>query len=362
MCLLSSKISVDEGVAEFLAHRQARLAASTVENDRFLLQRFARTLGGDRQIRYLKPEHIEAWFYGPQGVMAEHRTRDRRLRPAVQPSTHNFYRTRLNALFLFWTKRGYLRADLLTDVQPKKIVRKQRQQPRPDLLLAMLDKAKSDRDRAYLATAMNTGLRGNEILRLRVGDVDLDGGWLSVFISKSQIEDRLPLTSDLDKELRGWLAQYAGDLGHLDETYFLFPARSGNRFQRLVAPDGAHCQVNVPGTWRPDAAMTHPERVVQSALAAVGLPTKHEGTHTLRRAVARHFFDKMVADQSLGYDGALRSVQALLHHESAATTEVYLGLSSERVRRDQSLRGQPFLTAMVSEHNVVPLRRGDTAN
>jgi hypothetical protein len=40
-----------------------------------------------------------------------------------------------------------------------------------------------------------------------------------------------------------------------------------------------------------------------------------------------------------------------------ATTERYLGLSSERRRRDETMKGKPFLTAMVSQENVVPLRR-----
>jgi len=81
--------------------------------------------------------------------------------------------------------------------------------------------------------------------------------------------------------------------------------------------------------------MGHAERVVQQALAALGLPTKHQGTHTIRRAAARHFFDSMSSD--VGYDAALRTVSAMLHHKSSATTEQYLGLSSERKRRDDRL-------------------------
>ncbi len=106
--------------------------------------------------------------------------------------------------------------------------------------------------------------------------------------------------------------------------------------------------------------MTHPERVVHAALARVGLPTRHEGAHTIRRAVARHFFDSLVATD-LGYDGALRTVSALLHHSNAATTETYLGLSSERQRRDNRLRRQPFLTALIDRSNVVPFRVQDQA-
>src|SRR5690606_30101648 len=86
------------------------------------------------------------------------------------------------------------------------------------------------------------------------------------------------------------------------------------------------------------------ERVVQGALGALGYPTRGEGCHTVRRSVARAFFDSMATDT--GYDAALRTVSAMLHHKSSATTEIYLGLTSERVRRDSLLRGRPFLSAL----------------
>ncbi len=220
----------------------------------------------------------------------------------------------------------------------------------------MLVSTQSLRDRAYLATLMNTGLRANEILRLRLRDVDLGGDWLTVLITKSQQEDRLPITLDLAPHLRLWLHRYAEELARplLPEDH-LFPARTGNRFRSVTTPDGRSGSVNAPSHWRPERPMTHPERVVHAALAQVGVPTKHEGSHTIRRAVARHFFNHLIATD-LGYDGALRTVSVLLHHSNAATTETYLGLSSERERRDKSLRGQHFLTAMVDRSNVVPLR------
>lgn len=52
---------------------------------------------------------------------------------------------------------------------------------------------------------------------------------------------------------------------------------------------------------------------------------------------------------------ALRATAALLHHSSTAVTENYLGLSHERVRRDRSLRGKAFLTAMVDQDQVTKL-------
>ena len=108
-------------------------------------------------------------------------------------------------------------------------------------------------------------------------------------------------------------------------------------------------------SWTPAKKVVMTERIVQEALAAVGLPTKYEGTHTIRRAVARHFFDSQAA---LGHDGALRVTSALLHHRSASATERYLGLTSERVRRDEVMRGKPFPEAAIDTRTSSNSRDG----
>ena len=61
----------------------------------------------------------------------------------------------------------------------------------------MLANTEDPRDHALLATAMNTGLRAGEVARLRVGDVDIGALSLRVWVSKSRVEDVMPMTSDL---------------------------------------------------------------------------------------------------------------------------------------------------------------------
>lgn len=349
--------TLSDALNQYLSAYRARRAPATLKGDRFVLSRFVAAMG-DIQVRHLRPERVTDWFYGPGGLLDEHQTRDRRRREPVQATTHNFYRARLKSFFTFCQQRGYLRADLLIEVPHMRTVRRERQQPGPLLLLAMLDHAASNRDRAYLAVLMNTGLRANEVLRLRVGDVDLREGNLRVYISKSKQEDLLPVTSDLDGELRVWLTEYAADIGRpLATDDFLFPAASGPRYAWVPDDIGVKKQVIVPSTWVPERALKKAERIVQTAMFALGLPTKGEGSHTIRRAIARHFFDALVSDPKLGYDGALRTVSALLHHTNISTTETYLGLSTEKSRRDKTLRGQPFLTAMISADNVVAFPR-----
>lgn len=344
-----------EAVEDYLRYRQARYAKSGVEQDGYVLRRFVAQVG-DVQLRHLKAERVSDWFYGTGGLMTDHVTRDGVHRAPIKASTHNYYRVRLASFFRFCHQRGWLKCDPLAEVAPLKVTRQLRQQPPAESLLEMLEVAGNPRDRAYLATTINTALRSNELVRLRVGDVDLEGQWLHVVISKTHEEDRLPITSELDDELRRWLVAYARDLRRpLRPADHLFPGRKGSVYAWTKDEHGGSVRTRRPASWVPERPVTHTERIVQQALRALGLPTKYEGTHTIRRAVARVFFDDMTTEA--GYDAALRTVSALLHHQSSGTTEDYLGLSSEKKRRDQRLRGRPFLTSMVDGADVIAIRR-----
>ena len=218
-----------------------------------------------------------------------------------------------------------------------------RHRPTPLLLNQMIETAGSDRDQALLRTFVHTALWKSEAMALRVGDVDLMQFWLRVTISKSHLDDRLPLTQELHAALGAWLRSYATRVGRqLRPDDYLFPARKAGRFRWRTAAGGTRVRFMAPETWDPSRPMHKPEKVVQAALARVDLPTKGEGCHTLRRASARALFDQLTQDK--GYDSALRVVSAFLHHKSSTTTELYLGLDAERERRDEWLRGRPFLS------------------
>jgi integrase len=281
-------------------------------------------------------------------------TRDGLQRDPVAPSTHNYYRKTLDVFFEHWTRRGVVRRALLREVAPMRVPRQERLQPSPEQLLAMIEGAANSRDRALLAAAANTALRRHELLSIRVGDLDLTEHSMKVVISKSGDYDNVAITLDLREHLADWLETYARDIGRpLTKDDYLFPARHGGRYAWTVGEDGMPVKGRVDATWNPTKALHHPERIVQDGLRRLGLPTEGEGMHTMRRAAARHFFDLLVKEGQ--YDHALRTTSAFLHHKNSTTTEQYLGLSSERTRRDQVLRGQPFLSEMVQLAEVVPL-------
>jgi integrase len=340
-------VTLSEAVQQYVDLRYATCAATTASNDASVLRRMVKAVG-DIQVRHVTETHIERWFFSEEGLQ----------KTVHEPSSFNNYRKRLVRFFRFCSMKGWLRTDPMIHIRARRVPSKERQRLDAGGLLRLLETTANPRDRAFLAVAINTGLRSNEIARIRVGDVDLDGGWLLANISKTAEQDTMPITSDLDAELRRWLLRYQSDLGcPLASEMHLLPAYSGDRWNYVEASDGGKVKVSVPGNWKPASPVTNPQQIVHRALRILGMPTKGEGLHTVRRSIARLYFDSMT---DKGYDAALRATSALLHHKDAATTETYLGLTRERRHRDDTLRGQPFLTALVSDANVVPLRRSGT--
>lgn len=345
----------------------ATSSRATYNQDATVLGMYLRIVG-DRQCGSMTADHVWAFFYGDGGVCDTHITLSKRSKtltmPPVGDQTHNSYRSRLRQFVAWGIAKGYFAPGLMHDafdrrwgrVKPRKVPRVSRQQPPPMSMLAMLDTANNPRDRCYLATAMNSALRQCEITAIRVRQVSLDAGFLlGVVIGKTGDVDDVPISAELDKELRVWLEAYEHDLGRpLDPDDHLFPTRTGGAFQRWeYLENGDREPVRAGFTWIPEKPVRGTNGIVQRALKALGLDTHKEGTHTLRRAVALAYFREAAREDP---GTAMRQTMDLLHHKSQATTERYLQMTSERHQRNERMRGKPFLSAMVDQDNVVPLR------
>lgn len=334
---------LSEALAEYRQWQTHRgRSEGTLIADKNVLHRFM-DMTGDILVKNIRPEHVNKFMYLKRET-------------PLKPATHNSYRSRFQVFFRWCHQRRYLTnaEALMADIEIQKIPTKNRQKPAPNQLLSLLDHAPNARDRVLLALSMNTGLRASELVALRIGDVDLDAGTLDVRIQKTKDEDELPITADLDHELRRWFIAYAENLGRpLHGADLLLPTNVGGVWTHY--DHETKQMVRGPIKYDPEHPVQHTEMIVQRALKAVGLPTYYEGTHTLRRAVALAYYTAASAEK--GDVAALRETSALLHHKNVATTERYLGLTAEKARRDRRLRGQPFLTAMVDQTNVVPLRR-----
>src|SRR5690606_5379654 len=70
---------------------------------------------------------------------------------------------------------------------------------------ALVKSAATPRDAAMIAFAMHTGCRVSEILDLRLRDVNLETGLVSLRVIKTREEDVMAIAPTLERYLREWL-------------------------------------------------------------------------------------------------------------------------------------------------------------
>lgn len=295
---------------------QARYSLKTWEGERPGLAAFVRLMDPSRPVSSLTAEDLDDWW----STLADR----------VAPST---LATRLGQMRSFLRycheAKGWLDRDPSLLLRAGKALPTIRRRLDRQGLLALLDQGRTPRDRILLALAANLALRGSEIAGLRVRDVNLPYAELSARIEKSAKADVMPVTVELDLELRRWLQIYRQACPALTAGSFLVPSQ---HFQPS----------NGKVTWRHDVKFTEPHRVVQSALAGLGWEdTRQEGVHTVRRSVARLCFDMLTAD---GDPEALMTTMRLLHHSNPEVTLRYIGYDRQTEARDRFFKRQRFLT------------------
>ena len=335
------RITLNAAINEYLEHRELdkALAKNTLRGDVATLRSFERQVGNP-YVDKLDEKHIRLYL------------RDR-LR--LTADSYNNHITRLAAFLTYCRKRGYIHpyTDLLIHVSRRKAVAREFWRVDVQDFPYLIDATESERNRAIVATGLYLFLRGGEVRSLNVSDLNLNEGTMRVTIHKGGgWVDPMPISQELDAELRNWMTVYAKSIdGPIHPDWPLFPGHRakfivGERYSQEMYLD-------------PARRATRLERIAQHSLESLGYDvrnpdgtSKYEGFHTLRRSGARGLFDSLV-DQS--YDGALRVVQAMLHHAQSTTTERYLGLGLDRHKRDSVVSGRRmFPTATPA--NVLPLR------
>jgi integrase len=342
---MAAPVALSVALDEYLLLREGQTAERTYNTERNSLRSFVKWINVnyakqlDLLCRNLTARHVESFFYDT--------THGQVVRVAA--STFNTRRTHVNTFVNFMHRRGYVNAGLMDGVKARKIVKRARTRLTVGDLMTLLNSARNPRDRVFVAVAINTALRQNEIRSLRVGDVDLEQGVIHTRLTKNSKEDHFPISADLDAELRTWMMWYQQEVGQLLPDMYLIPSMS-------------KVELNSQGKY--EQGLSHPQpyveykwvnRMIKNLLAQVIDDTHLEGVHTIRRSVARIYYD-MALQEDGSRDDALRITQTVLNHSSVTQTEAYIGLQREKDKRDSSLKGQPFLTKLVGE-NVVQLRK-----
>ena len=335
---------LSDGIDAYLRFRRSQnYSKGTLNSDQQVLKRFL-AVNGNIWCHVITDKHVERHF--------EEASKTRQ--GASLKNDHGVL-----VRFLKWARHtGRMPVDsdpTFGRRQPKAVERERNRLPVHDFP-RLLDEAeaKEPRDRALVAVLLYTLMRDSEVTSLRVRDVDLNGGWIRATIHKTHQEDLVPISSELDGELRCWLTRYTNMVGVLQPHYFLIPSRGVHPVHGEGGRITHHASV-----YRPEKQIRAAGRIVTPLLERFGFPTVdqdgkplNEGAHTIRRSGARALFDRLVEG---GYDHGLRVVQSLLHHKSLTMTERYIGISADRRSRDEILRGHMMYP---KEHeNVIELVR-----
>ena len=170
-----------------------------------------------------------------------------------------------------------------------------------DAIIAATDASKPEgtRDRAVIEMLYSCGLRVSELCGLQMSELYLEEGFIRVH-GKGRKERLVPIGEEAIRRLRQWFVVRQDIQAKPGEEDFVFisPAR-GRRLSRISV------FVNIK---------TYAE--------AAGI-TKDISPHTFRHSFATHLLE----------GGAnLRAIQAMLGHESIATTEIYMHIGQQHLR------------------------------
>ncbi|MGQ3049255.1 MAG: tyrosine-type recombinase/integrase [Niveispirillum sp.] len=160
-----------------------------------------------------------------------------------------------------------------------------------------LDHQQRVRDRALFDLAIDSKLRGCDLVRMKIGDI-VRGGEIRcrslVVQKKTGRPVQFELMETARKSLKAWLERRGGSL-----TDYVFPSRVDHA--------------------KPISTRQY-ARLVEEWVIGTGLRREDYGTHSLRRTKAALIYKQT---------GNLRAVQILLGHAKIETTVRYLGVDVE---------------------------------
>lgn len=162
-----------------------------------------------------------------------------------------------------------------------------------------LSQDEGQRDRAIIELLYSCGLRVSELCGLLLSDLFLDEGFIRV-MGKGSKQRLVPISPEAVKELNLWFA----DRCHIsikqgEEDYVFVSHRRGRHLSRITVFHNLKVYAEAAGI----------EKVISP--------------HTLRHTFATHLLE----------GGAnLRAIQAMLGHESIATTQIYTNVDRTFLR------------------------------
>lgn len=160
------------------------------------------------------------------------------------------------------------------------------------------DRPDGARDRAILLLLARLGLRGGDIIQMRLGDIDWTGARVRV-VGKGRREARLPLPQEVGDAILAYLRDR----------------------RPVVACDRVFLRSRAP--WRPLAESSCVSAIVRRAMIRAGVSAPTRGAHLMRHSAATAMLREGMSLPSIG---------VVLRHRSVETTAHYAKVDVELLR------------------------------
>lgn len=153
------------------------------------------------------------------------------------------------------------------------------------------------RDRAMLETIYSSGLRASEVVNMKMGDINFEGGFLTIK-GKGSKERVIPINEAAMETITNYIEESRPQLLKKRTSEYLFLAKGGKPMTRQRL-------------WQ----------LIKKYSAGLSIEIS---PHTLRHCFASHLLDG-------GAD--LRALQKMLGHTDISTTQIYTKVTPERLRK-----------------------------
>lgn len=339
-----AKYTLAEAVADYLERRGLKKAANTIRNDKMTLYPFLE-MTGNVALQSINDGHVNKY-------LADAARR--------RPKSSHIDVSILKKFFAWIVEKRKVPPrwiNPMDDVERPKVPEVHRLHvPRYDYP-KLLNACEHPLDRATVAIGWNLMLRGSDIAKIQMEELNLHDRVLRLVPKKTGRADILPIRDGLERELRRWLAFYAQECGVPQPHWYLVPSKVGHVSERHPET-GQFGYAGKPGPLRPGMKMTKPWRPAQRALEGAGYPVRdvvtgeslREGEHTLRRSGALALYEEACED---GHPDPIRLVQFMLGHKHRSQTEHYLGRRQGQVARDVWIHSRKDYDVEASK--VIPL-------
>ncbi|HAL49864.1 MAG: Recombinase [Candidatus Uhrbacteria bacterium GW2011_GWD2_41_121] len=300
---MKKKTELQKYIQQFLEYLEVERgrSARTIRNYDFYLTRFANWAKQPVPAKIDQDMVSKYRLYLNRNVEGREETN-------LKKSTQNYHLIALRSFLKFLAKKD-IKTMLADKIELAKVGTRKIEFLEEDELRRMLNATKDakgligKRDRAVLEMLFSTGLRVSELSELRIKEINLKRGEFTVRGKGSK--HRIVFLSD---NARDAVAEYLDK--RMDTSPYLFVSHDRAKKQRDILP----------------LSPRSIQRLVERYATAAGI-TKKITPHTLR-----HTF----ATDLLRNGADIRSVQAMLGHESITTTQIYTHVTDKELKKIHS--------------------------